>query len=92
MNDLESPPTGDVDLGEVKRLYGDRISLHGNINTVTTLWQGKPEDVEHEVLRCMNDAKEGGGFILGTGDQTAYHTPDENLFAMVDAAREYGGY
>jgi len=89
---LESPPTGDVDLAEVKRTFGGRISLRGNVNSITVMLNGSPQDVERDVLRCMESAKEGGGFILGVGDQTPYNTSEENLYAFVEAGRKYGRY
>ena len=92
MDALESPPTGNVDLGEVKRAFGDHISLRGNVNSITVMLRGGPGDVEREVARCMEDAKEGGGFILGVGDQTPYDTPDENICALVEAGRRLGKY
>ena len=92
MDALECPPTGDVDLGEVKRLFGSRISLRGNINTITTMLNGTPADVEKEVERCMKDGKAGGGYILGPGDQTPYNTPNENIFALVESGRKHGVY
>jgi len=92
MDALECSPTGNVDLGEVKRLFGDRISLRGNVNSITVMLEGTTADVEESVILCMNNAKDGGGFILGVGDQTPYWTPDENIFAMVEAGRRYGKY
>jgi uroporphyrinogen-III decarboxylase len=92
MDALECPPTGDVDLAEVKRLFGDRLTLRGNVNSITTMLRGAPQDVEREVIRCLHDAKEGGGYILGVGDQTPYWTPLENLTALVEAGRKYGAY
>ena len=89
---LESPPTGDVDLAEVKKTFGGKISLRGNVNSISVMLQGKPADVEADVLRCMNSAKTGGGFILGVGDQTPYDTPEENMFAFVEAGKKYGKY
>ena len=89
---LESPPTGDVDLAEVKRVFGDRISLRGNVNSITVMLNGSTADVEKAVIRCMNAAKEGGGYILGVGDQTPYDTPEENLFCFVEAGKKYGVY
>jgi len=89
---LESPPTGNVDLAEVKRVFGKQVSLRGNVNSITVMLQGKPADVERDVIRCMDAAKEGGGFILGVGDQTPYDTPEENLIAFVEAGRKYGRY
>lgn len=89
---LESPPTGNVDLAEVKKTFGSKISLRGNVNSITVMLHGKPSDVGKDVLRCMDAAKEGGGFILGVGDQTPYDTPEENLFAFVEAGKKYGVY
>ena len=89
---LESPTTGNVDLAEVKQTFGKDIALRGNVNSITIMLEGSPEDVRQDVKRCMDAAKENGGFILGVGDQTPYHTPEENLYAFVEAGREYGKY
>ena len=89
---LESPPTGDVDLAEVKTTFGRRISLRGNVNSITVMLRGIPADVEQDVARCMAAAKPGGGYILGVGDQTPYDTPEENLFAFVEAGTRLGAY
>jgi len=90
MDALECPPTGNVDLAEVKRTFGDRISLRGNVNSIEVMLHGTPADVQRDVIRCMHAAKDGGGYILGVGDQTPYHTPDENIFALVEAGRKFG--
>ena len=87
MDALECPPTGNVDLAEVKERFGDRISLRGNVNSIDVMLHGTPADVERDVIRCMDAAKKGGGYILGVGDQTPYNTPDENIFALVEAGR-----
>ncbi len=92
MDALESPPTGNVDLGEVKKLFGERISLRGNVNSIAVMLHGGPRDVERDVKRCMDDAKKGGGFIVGAGDQTPYSTPDENIRALVESGKKYGMY
>jgi uroporphyrinogen decarboxylase len=42
--------------------------------------------------QAIDDAAEGGKFILSTGDQCGRDTPDENIFAMIETAREYGSY
>ncbi|MFH0964448.1 MAG: uroporphyrinogen decarboxylase family protein [Planctomycetota bacterium] len=92
MDALERPPTGNVDLAEVKRLFGRQISLSGNVHSIEVMLHGAPADVERDVIRCMDSAKEGGGFILTVGDQTPYHAPDDNIFALVEAGRKYGVY
>ena len=89
---LESPPTGDIDLAEVKKIFGAEVSLRGNVNSISVMLQGKPAEVDADVLRCMESAKSNGGFILGVGDQTPYDTPEENMFAFVESGKKYGKY
>ncbi len=89
---LEVPPMGDCDLAELKRLYGDRIVLKGNLHTTDLMLRGSVEDVRAASRKAIDDAAEGGGFILSTGDQCGRDTPDANLRAMVETARMYGEY
>jgi uroporphyrinogen decarboxylase len=89
---LEPPPMGDCDLAELKRLYGHRIVLKGNLHTTEVMLRGTPETVAGASRRAIDDAAEGGRFILSTGDQCGRDTPDENLRAMVETARTYGRY
>ncbi len=88
---LERPPGGDVDLAQVKRRYGDRLCLKGNVET-SLLLHGTPEAVRSQVAECLWAGAEGGGFILGTGDQVARDTPFENIVAFAQAGRELGRY
>lgn len=92
MEPLERPPGGDVDLAEVKRKFGDKFCLKGNVNTFETMLNGTPAEVEREAKACIDAAAEGGGFILSTGDQCGRDTPDENLFTLVSVAKNYGQY
>lgn len=89
---LEKPPSGDVNIAEIKQKYGHRIALKGNILTSGPLLNGTPAQVEQEVIETLRAAAEGGGFILSTGDQAGGNTPLENLQAMVEAGRKYGRY
>lgn len=89
---LEIAPMGDCDLKELKRLYGDKLVLKGNLHTTTVMLDGTPDDVRRAARQAIDDAAAGGGFILSSGDQCGRDTPDENLFAMVETARTYGKY
>ena len=89
---LEQPPMGDCDLAELKRLYGSRLVLKGNLHTTEMMLNGSPADVAAASRRAIDDAAEGGRFILSTGDQCGRDTPDANLHAMVQTARTYGRY
>lgn len=92
INPLEHPPMGDVDLAEVKHARGHQIALMGNLHTTDVMLRGTPALVREKSLQAMADAGVGGGFILSTGDQCGRDTPDENLFALMETAREFGVY
>jgi uroporphyrinogen decarboxylase len=89
---LEIPPMGDCDLAELKRRYGDRIVLKGNLHTTEVMLRGTPDTVRDAARKAIDDAAAGGRFILSTGDQCGRDTPDENLHALVETARTYGRY
>jgi uroporphyrinogen decarboxylase len=89
---LEVPPMGDCDLVELKKKYGSKIVLKGNLHTTEVMLRGSAEDVAAASRKAIDDAGAGGGFILSTGDQCGRDTPDENLRAMVETARTYGRY
>lgn len=89
---LEGPPTGDIDMGDAKRLYGDRLVLMGNLNTTELMLRGTPEDVYRAACQLIEQCKPGGGFILSTGDQCGRDTPDENIRAMLRAVEDCGKY
>ncbi len=90
MEPLEEPPGGDVDLAEVKRRYGRRLCLKGNINTFGFMLNATPVQVEEKAKRLIDDCAAGGGFVLSTGDQCGRDTPDANLFKLVEVAQTYG--
>ena len=92
VNPLEIPPMGDCVLADIKQKYGGKLALMGNIHTTDTMLNGTPELVRQQCLQAILDAGEGGGFVLSTGDQCGFHTPDENIFAMVETAKKYGSY
>ncbi len=89
---LEGPPMGDCNLAELKRLYGDKIVLKGNLHTTEVMLRGSVEDVVSASKKAIDDAGAGGGFVLATGDQCGRDTPHGNIRALVDTARTYGRY
>lgn len=92
MEPLEEIPGGDVDIADIKRRYGDKLCLKGNINTFEFMLTATPEQVEEKAKRLIDDCAAGGGFVLSTGDQCGRDTPDANLFKLVEVAKTYGKY
>ncbi|MHA2333169.1 MAG: uroporphyrinogen decarboxylase family protein [Candidatus Hodarchaeales archaeon] len=87
---LEMPPLGDCELAEIKKTFGKRLGLKGNIHTIKTMLFGNPKDVETAVKCCIENAAYEGGYILSTGDQCPAETPVENIQAMVKATQKFG--
>ncbi|MHB9035526.1 MAG: uroporphyrinogen decarboxylase family protein [Armatimonadota bacterium] len=92
VNPLEIPPMGDCNLAQIKKEFGHKVSLMGNLHTTEVMLKGSVEDVQRASKAAIDDAAEGGGFLLSTGDQCGRDTPDENIRAMVEVARTYGRY
>lgn len=89
---LEIAPMGDCDLAELKKEYGGKIVLKGNLHTTDVMLYGSVQDVVGASKKAIDDAAQGGGFILSTGDQCGRDTPEDNIWAMISTARTYGKY
>lgn len=60
-------PQGHVDIAEVKRLYGDRICLIGNVNC-GLLSSGTDEQVIESARYAIRNGMPGGGYIFSTSN------------------------
>jgi len=76
-----------VDMKAAKEEIGKSVCIEGNIDPVSTLLHGRPEDVEAEAEKCISMAGRDGGFILSSGCEVPLDTPAENIIAMVSASR-----
>jgi hypothetical protein len=81
----ESKKTFTIDAGAVRERIGGRICLFGNIDSITLLHGGRPEDVRAEVRRQAEGAR--GGFVVANGSPITPGTPERNVKTMIDAAR-----
>ncbi|NHW00040.1 MAG: hypothetical protein HA496_10450 [Thaumarchaeota archaeon] len=85
-------PSAGVNIVEIKKHWGSRLCLMGNVDLDTLLPFGKPEDIEAEVKRLMREVAPGGGYILSTTNVLTRYVPPENALAMYRAAEKYGRY
>lgn len=92
MEPMEEPPSGNVDLAMVKKRFGKKLCIKGNINTTSFMMTATPAEVEEKCKRLIDEVGYDGSFILSTGDQCGRDTPDANLFKMVEVAKTYGKY
>jgi uroporphyrinogen decarboxylase len=81
-----------LSLKAAKEKYGREIALCAGLDQTRTLLFGSPKDVEEEAKDAIKTAAVEGGFILAPGCEVAPQTPQENILAMINAAKKYGGY
>jgi uroporphyrinogen decarboxylase len=82
---------GAVDIRAVKKAYGKRLCLLGNVD-LNLLGAGTPEAVDQEVRELIRDVAPGGGYIVTSGNSLAGYCLPENVRAMAHAVRKYGRY
>jgi len=81
-------PIASMDIGEVKRAYGDRLALCGNVDCGELLSRGTPEQVVEAVKETIAKASPGGGHVLASSNSIHPAVRPENYRAMLDAAGE----
>ena len=81
-----------MDIAELKRKYGGRLCLCGNINLDSTLTLGTPADVDAEVKLRIRTIAPGGGYCCGSSNSIPEYVPYQNYLAMIEAIQKYGQY
>ena len=82
----------DMNPYKLKEEFGDRLCLHGSIDTQRTLPLGSPQEVAEEVKERIKFLAPGGGFILGPSQDFLPDIPTENIVVMYETARQYRRY
>jgi uroporphyrinogen decarboxylase len=81
-----------MEISDVKRKFGDRICVIGNVDCGNTMTLGTEDDVRRDVRRCIDEASPGGGHVLSASNTLHWQIPVRNVLAMVDEAKKYGRY
>ena len=81
-----------MDRVEVKRKYGDKITIATGASVQKTLPFGTVEDVRKETLDAIRYLAPGGGLVYGTSHQARLECPVENMLTLYKTLRKYGKY
>ena len=84
-------PQGGVLLSEVKKLYGDKVALIGNVNC-GLLQTGSKADCEADIRRSLREGMDGWGYIFSTSNCVYTGLPLERYEMMHQIWREEGIY
>jgi len=78
------------DILAVRRQWGNRFCLMGNLNVEGVLAFGSPDEVRQAARQLIEQVGRNGAFVLASSHSIVDAIPAENYFALVDAAVRYG--
>jgi len=85
-------PVGSMNLAEIKKEFGSRLAFKGGLDTQQLLPNGAPEQVREGVKKLINTLGSGGGYIFMPAHLLYQDVPTENIWAMLEAVKDYGKY
>ena len=90
LNNLQSHAGMDIEL--VKRCYGKKWTIIGNVDATTVMTSTRKEDIEEAIASVIWTAGWGGGLILATDHSFHKGIPVENVIHFIHKAKELGAY
>lgn len=83
----------DMEPNKLKNSFGGKITFWGGgCDTRWVLPNGSPKDVEENVKQNIEIFAENGGFVFQQVHNILADVPPENIVAMFDTVKRYGGY
>lgn len=83
------PCDGAQDIYELKRRFGRRLALHGNIDVGEVLARGSQTEIRRATLEHLERLSPGGGYICGSSHDISPDVPFASFAAMRDTALAY---
>jgi uroporphyrinogen decarboxylase len=85
-------PLAGLDIGEIKRQYGGRVALKGNVNCAQTLTFATEQQVVDETISVIQQASQGGGLIVSSSNSIHSGVKPGNYLAMLKTIHQHGKY
>jgi hypothetical protein len=85
-------PQAGMDIRYLKKAYGDKLTLLGNVDCGSLLSLGQPAEVRKVTRELIRDVAPGGGYVLSSSNSIHSGVRTENFLAMLEVAREFGQY
>jgi uroporphyrinogen decarboxylase len=87
------PSARDMAPARLKAAFGGRIVFNGCIDTQHWLIEGTPDLARRKTREVLDVMKPGGGYIASPShDYLLPETQVDNVFALYETVREFGGY
>jgi hypothetical protein len=85
-------PLAGMDIAYIKKKYGEKLCLLGNVDCSHTLCFGSLPEVYEETREVIEKASPGGGHILSSSNSLHSAVKLENFLTMVATGRKLGRY
>ena len=85
-------PQAGMDIAQVKRSYGDKVCIMGNVDVSHTLPFGSEDDVRNEVIEKIKACAPNGGYVLTSSNSIFKAIPVQNILTAVQTGFAYGSY
>lgn len=85
-------PQAGMDIGEVRKRYGHRVCIKGNVDCGYTLTDGSDREVVRGVKSCISKAARGGGYILSSSNSIHAKVNPKIFLTMIRTTKEFGKY
>jgi uroporphyrinogen decarboxylase len=77
-----------MNIVEVKKRYGNKLCLIGNID-VDLLSRGTEVEVKKNVLYNIENVGTHGGYCVGSGNSIPEYVKFENFITMIETVKEF---
>lgn len=81
-----------MDVDELKAEYGEDLLFQGGVDTQGVLPFGTPEEVYTETTRIIEAMYKDGGYIVAPSQDFEGDVPIENILALYEARKQFGGW
>jgi len=82
---------GGTSVSDVKQRMDGKMAVMGGVSTLL-LAHGTVEEVYQDAVRCIDEAKGEGGYLLAACDMLPTETAPEKVAAMLEVAETKGSY
>ncbi len=79
-----------MDIRELKDRFGEKLTFHGGIDVQYLMPKGTIKEIKETVKTTIEVLGENGGYFFSPSHRLQSDTPIENVFALYEAAFEYG--
>jgi uroporphyrinogen-III decarboxylase len=81
-----------MQLDELKELYGQKITLIGNVESSVLIPYGRLEEIDAQIRDCFNIAAPGGGYIFASDHSIHPWMSYDRARFLFERARKYRDY